>query len=78
MYKDMLGCFNECKRLIDKCNHYEIILRSNIRENHHVFFKNRLMSKIMFVKDLCNRNVKFKTLQTECFNMKFYYFKTTN
>lgn len=52
------------------------------------------MSKIMFVKDLYNRNVKFKTLQklsndlqyfkgnnqekTECFNMKFYYFKTTN
>lgn len=49
------------------------------------------MSKIMFVKDLYNRNVKFKTLQklsndlqyfkgnnqekTECFNMKFYYYK---
>lgn len=71
VYKEMLCCFNECKRLINISELSNVTfeqqpLWNNTLFEHKgksLFFKNWVMSKFLFVKDLFNKNCEFKTLQ---------------
>lgn len=71
VYKEMLCCFNECKRLINISELSNVTFAQQplgnntlfVHKGKSLFFKNWVMSKILFVKDLFNKNGEFKTLQ---------------